>query len=127
MHCDSNTVACRKHKGLAGWLCTKLEGSVGKLDCAVKQLVNIIERRSTDVYDVAVTSHVVLCKAELTFYLFLLTGLILCVHTHMCASVCRCVCVCMCAHVCLAVRESVCARHTERVRERVCVCVNMCV
>jgi hypothetical protein len=29
VHCDSNTVACRKHKGVVGWLCTKLEGYVG--------------------------------------------------------------------------------------------------
>ena len=28
VHCDNNTVACRKHKGVVGWLCTKLEGSV---------------------------------------------------------------------------------------------------
>jgi hypothetical protein len=31
MHCK--TIACRKHKGVVGWLCTKLEGSLGKLSC----------------------------------------------------------------------------------------------
>lgn len=36
VHCDRNTVACRKHKGVVGWLCTKLEGFLGKPDSAVK-------------------------------------------------------------------------------------------
>jgi hypothetical protein len=39
---DSNTVACRKHKGVVGWLCTKLEGSVGKLDLVVHKYYRML-------------------------------------------------------------------------------------
>jgi hypothetical protein len=43
----SNTVACRKHKGVVGWLCTKLEGSVGKLDLAAHKYYRLLFNRCT--------------------------------------------------------------------------------
>jgi hypothetical protein len=47
MGCGSNTVACRKHKGVVGWLCTKLEGSVGKLDLAIHKYYRMLFNRCT--------------------------------------------------------------------------------
>jgi len=66
------------------------------------------------------TPHVVLCMAELSFCLLLITDLILCVHTHIYASMCMCVHVHM--YICLS--ERLCMPDTERVREReeMCVC-----
>jgi len=69
------------------------------------------------------TPHVVLCMAELSFCLLLITDLILCVHTHIYESMCMCVHVHM--YICLS--ERLCMPDTEREREsereRKCVCV----
>jgi hypothetical protein len=47
VRCDSTTDACRKHKGVVGWLCTKLEGSVGKLDLATHKYYRMLFNRCT--------------------------------------------------------------------------------
>jgi len=48
LRCGSDTVACRKHEGVVvGWLCTKLEGSVGKLDLAIRKYYRMLFSRCT--------------------------------------------------------------------------------
>ena len=119
VHCDSNTVACRKHKGVVGWLCTKLEGSVGKLDLAIRKYYRMLFNRCTwhgaytsccFVYGRAVLLSVPNYWPDTT-----------CTYTHLCI----CVYMCACARAHLPLREIVCARHRER--GNVCVCVCVCV
>jgi len=70
------------------------------------------------------TPHVVLCTAELSFCLLLITDLILRVHTHIYAYLCMCVHV----HVHICLLERLCVPDAERERENVYVCfVRACV
>jgi len=115
VHCDSNAVACRKHKGVVGWLCTKLEGSVGKLDLAICKYHRMLFNRCT--WHGAYTSCCFVYSRTVLLSAPNYWPDTTCTYTHLC------ICVCACAHVHLPLREIVYARQREREREEMCVCV----
>ena len=121
VHCDSNTVACRKHKGVVGWLCTKLEGSVGKLDLAIHIYYRMLFNRCT--WHGAYTSCCFVYSRAVLLSPSKYWPDTTCTYTHLC--ICVYVCACACAH--LPLREIVCARERERERGNVWVCVCLCV